>query len=302
MISAKPLTTPILLLIYKRSEELAKLLEVLAVVQPTNLYVAGDGPKNDIDSDCDQVEQARALIETINWPCSITTLYRTENLGCRSAVSEAISWFFRQEQEGIILEEDCIPSISFFDYCTELLARFRDDDRVFAISGDNFQPEDFVCQHSYYFSKYPHCWGWATWRRAWSCWDDSMMTWPTARDNGILRGLNDGCSEFESYWSDRFDAVYDRRIDSWAYPWTYLCWAQNGLTVLPARNLVTNIGFGDQATRTKKGGPNIGKKSEEIDWPLTHPTTIFRRTDADSYTDRNHFKIVKKERKKWWQS
>ena len=128
-----------------------------------------------------------------------------------------------------------------------------------------------------------------------------MKTWPSARQSGMLQSLSDGSSEFERYWSERFDAVYDRKIDSWAYPWTYLCWSQNGLTVLPARNLVTNIGLGEQATRTKQGGPNMGKTSEEISVPLTHPTTMFRHVDADRYTDSTHFKIMQKKRKRWWE-
>jgi hypothetical protein len=228
----------------------------------------------------------------VDWDCEVQTLFRDENLGCRRAISGAISWFFEQVEEGIILEDDCLPSRSFFRFCQELLKRYRDDEQMMAISGDNFQNGRVVTRDSYYFSRYPHCWGWATWRRAWQKYDDTLPGWPAYRESRSFLEIGADNSLFKNYWSRNFTRVVSGEVDSWAYAWTYNCWAHGGLTAIPEKNLVKNIGFGPEATHTTLASDRISAmQAGELDFPLRHPAWVQRHQDADRFADEHHFGI-----------
>jgi len=199
-------------------------------------------------------------------------------------VSSAIDWFFENEEEGIILEDDCLPCQSFFWFCEELLDRYRGDVRIMAVSGDNFQKAPARNEFSYYFSRFNHCWGWASWRRAWLHYEKDMQSWPYILDNGYMQDiLLDKAAT--KYWSKMFETAYRNEIDSWAYRWTFSCWVQNGLTVLPNVNLVSNIGFDEDATHTT-GKDNANSKIPVFNllFPLKHPKWMIRDDRADHYT------------------
>src|SRR5262249_5349428 len=233
----------------------------------------------------------RRIATRVDWPCQVRTLFRECNLGCRQAVSSAITWFFEQEPEGIILEDDCVPSQSFFPYCAELLARYRDDERIMFITGCNFQQNMNGYPYSYYFSKYHHVWGCATWRRAWRFYDDTMKFYPEYVDHNFFKSLS--CSRgFFNYWKGAFDAVYHRTLDTWDYVWLFSCWANSGLTCTPRVNLVSNIGFGPNATHThdnKSNSSNLPRTDIEI--PLKHPSLIVRNAAADAHETEYVFNI-----------
>lgn len=283
---------PILLLIFNRPEKLKQVFEVVRKVKPSQLFVAADGPRSNHPEDPAKCYEARRIINAIDWECEVKTLFRERNLGCRESVSSAIVWFFAQVEEGIILEDDCVPSESFFPYCRDLLKYYRDDERVMAISGDNYQDGRMVTNDSYYFSRYPHCWGWATWRRAWVKYDARMSAWPTCKHEGLLACLSGKDKLFVDYWSNIFDKVHAGEIDSWAYVWTFSCWANKGLTALPTKNLVKNVGFDGDATHTVNVNEKIeAMQAENLSWPLVHPYDVVRNTDADYYTDMYHFGI-----------
>ena len=155
---------PVLLLTWRRPETTRQVIEAIRPVAPSRLYVASDGPRNAVEARA--VDATRALMtQLVDWPCQIKTRYSETNQGCQLGVSAAITWFFEHEQAGIVLEDDCVPHPDFFPYCRELLMRYWDDSRVWCISGDNFQAGVWRGEGSYYFSRYNHCWGWATWRR-----------------------------------------------------------------------------------------------------------------------------------------
>ncbi|MFM7145061.1 MAG: hypothetical protein ACKOW5_01850, partial [Actinomycetales bacterium] len=161
--------TPVLILAFNRPDRVRALIDRLREVAPTRVFLAVDGPRANRDTDARLVEQTRQCAELIDWPCEVQTLFQEQNLGCGRGVSTAITWFFEQVPEGIILEDDVLPRIEFFSYCTELLDRYRDDPRVFAISGSNFvPPERISTDGSYRFTHITHVWGWATWRRSWN--------------------------------------------------------------------------------------------------------------------------------------
>ena len=249
MVSPDRFTTPILLILFNRPDLAKLVLSKLQAVRPIVLYVAIDGPREGHATDSMQVAQCVALLDLIDWPCTIHRLIRDNNLGCKQSVSSAIDWFFDEVEEGIILEDDCLPDLTFFSFCADLLTRYRHDVRVMHIGGANLAAGNWWGSDSYLFTKVCHIWGWASWRRAWQHYDLAMTNYPMHRSTL----LNEQVSNKKSrrYWQQVFDDAYANRVDTWDYQWVYSIWLANGLCVLPAVNMVTNIGFGREATHTK---------------------------------------------------
>jgi hypothetical protein len=277
--------TPIVLLIYRRPAETARVLASLAAARPPHLIIVADGPRAGRPGEAQAVAAARAAAEAVSWPCAVTRIYAETNMGLRSRVESGLHAAFALAERAIILEDDCVPSPSLFPFCAELLERYADDERVMAISGDNFQG-GLRGPASYRFSRYPHCWGWATWQRAWRRYDGAMADWPRLRAGLWLQGLL-GNRRAARYWRAIFDQVYAGQIDSWAYRWTYSCWRYGGLTALPARNLVSNIGFGAGATHTgAASSPFAALPAHELRFPLAHPPVVAADARADAHTQR----------------
>ena len=286
------MTPPVLLVIYNRPDLTRAVFERIRVARPARLYIAADGPRPGLTADNENCKAARAVVEDIDWPCSVERLFREQNLGCRRGMSAAIDWFFDNESEGVIVEDDCLVSSSFFHYCAELLDRFREDARIMSVSGGNYQQGRSVSAHSYYFSRYSHCWGWATWRRAWKLYDRDMELWPEFRSAGGLDAWSGGHEEFVSYWTEIFDLAAAGEIDSWAYRWTFSCWAHGGLSCIPEENLVQNIGFDERATHTLDANTWLTTlRPQELAFPLKHPPYVFRSVAADVFTDKVCYNI-----------
>lgn len=268
---------------FNRASHVAHLISVLKKIEPKRLYFSVDGPRQANNKDIHANLEIKRIIKAIDWECEVLTLYSEINLGCKQAVTQGINWFFGQVDEGIILEEDCIPEVSFFRYCTDLLERYRDDQRIMMISGNNMQFGQVRFDSDYYYSLYNHIWGWASWRRAWNLYDYDMKKWPELkRSNQLLDLLNN--SSAVKYWTEIFDATYNNKNNSWAYRWTYSCWVSGGLSVLPNKNLVKNIGFGDGATHTSKENRFANMETSEINYPLKHPNFLIRDCKADDFT------------------
>lgn len=283
------LKTAVLFLVFNRPDTTKQVFEAIRKAKPPRLYVAADGPRADKPGEAEKVEQVRRIATQVDWDGEVKTLFRDKNLGCRKGVSTAIDWFFENEEEGIILEDDCLPSQSFFWFCEELLERYREDMRVMAVSGDNFQKGPARNEFSYYFSRFNHCWGWASWRRAWSYYEKDMQSWPYIRDNGYMQDILLDKTAIK-YWSKIFETTYRNEIDSWAYRWTFSCWMQNGLTILPNVNLVSNIGFDEDSTHTTdKDNANSKIPVLNLSFPLKHPTWMIRDERADDYTRKTNF-------------
>jgi hypothetical protein len=284
-------SSAVLFLIFNRPDTTALAMEAIRHARPPRLYIAADGPR-ERPGEREQCDEARRTATAVDWPCEVNTFFREGNLGCRIAVSTAIDWFFEREEEGLILEDDCVPSQSFFPYCDALLQRYRYDERIMCLSGNNFQRGRNVTPYSYYFSRYTHIWGWASWRRAWRLYDSSMSSWADYRQLGALDSLSDGDPTFTSYWTKIFDLCARGEIDTWDYQWTLSCWGQQGLTCLPAKNLVTNVGFGPNATHTMSAkNPSACLPREDLEFPLRHPSLVVRHVDADRFTHINHFGV-----------
>jgi len=280
------MSPPVLVLAFNRPDTTLRVFESLRAVRPGRVFFAVDGPRPDRAGDTEAVAGVRALAQTLDWECEVRTLFRAQNLGCKLAVSQAITWFLSEVDEGIILEDDCVAHPSFFRFAGELLERFRDDDRIAMVSGNNFQRGRPRTDYSYYYSRYTHIWGWATWRRAWRWYDHAMAAWPEARAGGWLADIL-GSRAAVRYWTRVFDDTHADRNSSWAYRWIYAAWMQSALTILPDRNLVTNIGFDERATHTVRHLPaQTALDTAAMAFPLRHPPFVIRDARADAFTQR----------------
>ena len=289
---------PVAFFVFNRPDFTVQSFARIREARPSRLYVVADGPRPGRADEAGLCQQVRTIVEQgIDWPCDVIRDYSPVNLGCARRVSSGLDGVFAREEAAIILEDDCIPDGSFFPYCTELLERFRSDSRIGVIAGSNFQHSEVTGGMSYYFSRYPHCWGWATWRRAWRMYDHAMKAWPEAKQSGWLERVFENRRE-ASYWERIFDDVHAGLIDSWAYRWTFACWQNEMLTVLPAVNLVANIGFGPTATHTHRSHPSGPGKVGRLEFPLRHPAGIERHVLADLHTYTHHFNPSRWRR--WW--
>jgi hypothetical protein len=203
-------------------------------------------------------------------------------------VASGLTWVFEQAPEAIVLEDDCLPHPTFFRYCDELLERYRDDERVTAICGANFQQGAQRRIGSYYFSRYLHVWGWAGWQRSWRQYDVELRRWPVLRDGGWLKDLL-GREDETDYWTKIFDAVQRGEVDTWDYQWLFASWAEGGLCILPRVNLVSNLGFGRDATHTATANPFAALPVREMQFPLEHPPFLIRDAACDRSTHESMF-------------
>ena len=279
------LETPVVLLIFNRPDTTQRVFAEIAKLKPTDLFIVADGPRLDRPGEAEKCAAARAIIDHVDWPCSVARNYSATNLGLKDRVAGGLTWVFSQVPEAIVLEDDCVPNPTFFRFCSDLLTSYRNDTRIMAISGNNFQFGHRRTDYSYYFSRYNHCWGWASWRRAWQHYDHSMEFWPTVRDGDWLYDFLQDRSAAQ-YWQGIFQRTYDNALNSWAYRWTFSCWAQNGLTILPNSNLVSNIGYGADATNTAGESRFSNIPAASISLPLKVPPFVIRDARADDFTQR----------------
>jgi hypothetical protein len=250
--------------------------------------VVADGPRPGRAGEAERCQAARAVIDGVDWDCDVRRSFSDSNLGCRRRVSSGLDWVFDSVEEAIILEDDCVPHPTFFPFCQELLERYRSDERVMAISGDDFRRGRSRTPHSYYFSRYSYIWGWASWRRAWHHYDADLTLWPEIRDEQRLEDILEDPAAV-AYWTRAFETAYTGTIDTWDYQWTLACWIQSGLTVLPCVNLVSNIGFDENATHTVDGNRFAALPVEAMTFPLRHPPFVVRSARADSFTQKTVF-------------
>ena len=283
--------TPVAFVVFNRPETTALVFEEIRRVKPPLLLIVADGPRRNVTGEAERCGEARAIAEKVDWQCEVRKNYSETNLGCRKRVSSGVDWIFREVEEAIILEDDCLPDPSFFRFCEELLEKYREDNRVGHINGTNFQFGKDVSPYSYYFSRYYQVWGWASWRRAWKGYDVEMKLWPEMRRGSWLKEmLGDG--RFVPYWRYIFDRVYGGSIDTWDYQWFFYLWIQKRLGIVPSVNLVSNLGFGSGSTNTKGHNKFGNMDRRSMPFPLNHPPEVRRDEDADFFveTDRHFVK------------
>lgn len=264
--------SPILFLIFNRPLQTNVVFEEIKKVKPLKLYLCADGPRINNKSDQVKCNEVRKIVQKIDWDCEYHVLFRDENLGCKQSVSKGIDWFFENEEEGIIIEDDIVPNETFFRFCDEMLDLYRNEKKISSICG--FNPiqnnNNIEKKTSYFFSRYNDIWGWATWKRSWMLYDKDLKSWPLNKGKIFETEKN----RFH-YWNNIFKNVYLGKIDTWDHQWTYTGILNNTYCIIPCVNLIENIGFDIDATHTKiKDGKLSEVKSKNLDFPLSHPLEI----------------------------
>lgn len=280
---------PVLFLVFNRPKETGVVFDSIRRMRPNRLYIAADGPRENRPGEKERCERVRSIVRSIDWNCEVKTLFRERNLGCKRAVSEGIDWFFENEEEGIILEDDCLPSDDFFVFCGSMLDRFRNDPRIMHIGGTNFIPEHRTNgSYEVYFSRYPQVWGWASWRRAWKKYLRTSDVW---KEHLVSPWKGSGSSVVR-FWRDRLEKTYSGLIDTWDFQWVYTMNIENGLAVNPPVNLVENIGFGEQSSHTDSANdPRERFKQRSLPKDFGFPREIERNEDFDSYIEAEFFSL-----------
>lgn len=281
--------TPVVLIIYNRPDTTARVFDEIRRYEPAILYVVADGYKTGDANDEKKVENTRKLINNVDWDCDVRLNYADANLGCRTRIQTGLDWVFNQSERAVILEDDCLPNQDFFAFCDEILSRYQNEPEIMHVSGSNYLFNQIEIEFSYYFSIFNHCSGWATWSRAWKNFDPEIKSWPYLKETGFLFNLFDN-DKSRTYWENAFQGVYEMQIDSWAYCWTLACWINNGLTVIPRQNLITNIGYGLNATHTKNARSRFAEiPTSSLSFPLAHPARIERNYYADKITEKMNY-------------
>lgn len=284
----KQFETPVLFLVFNRPDTTQQVFNQIRQIKPKYLFVAADGPRSENPDEFNLCTETREIIQKIDWKCEVKTLLREENFGCGKAVSEAITWFFDQVEYGIILEDDCLPDVSFFRYCDELLRRYKNDEDVFMISGSNMQNGHFNGKGSYYFSYYSITWGWATWRRAWHNFQNQLPDIEKNFSSGKLDHVFQSNSE-KKFWYHRIKSTEKLGHKIWDYQWFYTIWRLKGIGIVPNSNLILNLGFSNNSTHSFLKDSIRGPSSiNSLNFPMTHPAKRIDRK-ADYYTYKEVF-------------
>lgn len=293
------LKTPVALIIFKRADTALKVVEAMRAAAPLRVYLIADGGRSAEEQEL--CRETRHLVEAaIDWPCNVHKDFSDKNLGSKRRIVSGLDKVFEQEERAIILEDDTVPHPSFFRFAEELLERYAENPRILQIAGANFQQGNSSFSaggSSYYFSRFPEIWGWATWRRAWKLFDASMAAWPQAREEKVLsQRISDPAAA--DYWEHLFNHVHNagddrKKSDVWAAQWVFTALLHDSFSVIPSVNLVTNIGqeSSRRANKDTKGSNILGLRAEEILFPLAHPEEISSNEQADAYSLSHSWKI-----------
>lgn len=275
--SSPAFDVPVVLLAWNRPRPTARVFAAVRAARPRRLLVSVDGPRRDVPGDAAAVARVRRIATAVDWPCEVSVRFADDNLGCRFGPVAGLDWAFGQVDRAVVLEDDCLPAPAFFPFCAHLLDRYAGDPTVMTIAGHRWEAPDQPDGDSYWFSRYPATWGWATWADRWRHFDLAMRQWPELRETGWLpRLVADPVAA--AFWRRTFDAMV-AGMDAWDYAWLFASWRHGGLTARPAVNLVRNLGFGPDSTHTRDPAHPAARPAGELPWPLRHPVQV-RPDDA----------------------
>lgn len=269
------LATPILFMVFNRLDTTKEVFRQIERVKPQKLYLAADGARDHVPDEGAKVKNVRSyLLNNITWECDVKTYFRDQNNGCRKACIDAIDWFFSHEEMGIILEDDCFPTVSFFYFCQELLKRYKNTYKIWHINGNNYNLNKRHLKYDYGFCNYPQVWGWATWKRAWLNYDSNLDGFDANTIYPFKKKLGWSDKEYKIE-QKKWILVKQSKIDTWDYQWHFSVFSNSGLCIVPRENQISNIGFSDKATHTKSFDRHrAGLKTGELSFPLRHPQTL----------------------------
>jgi hypothetical protein len=274
---------PVVFIIFNRPDVAEQVFARIRGAHPRQLLVIADGPRRDVPGEAEKCAEARAIVDGVDWDCEVLKNYADETMGCRRRIVTGMQWVFEQVEQAIILEDDCLPDPTFFPFCEELLLRYRTDERVMAVCGDNYLFGRKRVPDSYFFHHIAGGWGWATWRRAWQYLDMDIKLWPVLRETPWLADIL-GDVRAINFWRNIFDWVHEggEEIDAWDYQWIFALWAQHGLAATAATNLVSNLGCGEHATHTVVSDSVLANiPTGRMQFPLQHPAYMSADKEAD---------------------
>jgi hypothetical protein len=274
---------PVAYIVFNRPRHTEQTFAAIKAQKPSKLFIIADGPRPGHRTDHDRCHQVRQIVQEIDWSCQVHRNYVETNLGSKRRVSSGLDWVFSHVDRAIILEDDCLASSEFFRFCEVLLNFYKHNEKVWVVSGNSYQPQERWGDGSYYFSRRPDTWGWATWRRAWKHYCDDLPfleQWiksPAWRECFPNRNSS-------RYHKNLFRRTKAGAFDAWDHPWAATIMYHGGLCATPNANLVINIGFDSQATNTRF--PSQGQRYELTQLgSLSHPTELRVMKEADELVD-----------------
>lgn len=281
--------SPVLFITFNRPDTTRVVFEAIRKAKPKKLYISSDGPRaNKYEDDWNKISDIRKLADEVDWDCTVKTHFLQNNIGCGLGVSGAISWAFEEEEKLIIVEDDCVPSLSFFSFCNEMLDRYANEPRIMHISGTRWNEEFPIRDCDYFFTKYDHIWGWATWKRAWQLYNFWMTDYPLFKEKKILNEILDNNIPIIKRWYLMFNDVYYREVKhTWDYQWQYCIFKNNGLCINSVKNLVTNIGT--SGVHDDKETSMHNRERYEINGQLRAPVFMYPEYGWEAYHGRNFF-------------
>ena len=283
------LQTAVVFCIFNRLETAKRVFEVIRQAKPPRLYIVSDAARGEVAGEEEKVNIVRRYVEQhVDWPCEVFKNYADHNMGCGKRIPDGIDWAFESEEQLIILEDDCVPELSFFQYCEEMLDFYKEDERILMISGNNPFEEGCDQQHEYLFVKIPFIWGWATWKRAWKLYDFNIKSFPENKKNRIFKEV----FPIRAYWAymAEFETVYNQKFDAWDYQWLYTCIVNNKLGVAPTENHVYNIGICEDSTHTNRVPQWMSRDAKPVKFPIKYRDEVV----WDRAFEREYFKIANK--------
>jgi hypothetical protein len=287
-IAANQSVPPVLFMLFNRASTTRKVFDKVRQTRPSKIFVAANGPRPEVSSDYRKCSDVREIFDEVDWDCEIHTNFRSTNIGMQRHWWSSLDWFFENVDSGIILEDDCVPDVSFFGYCKELLDKYKDDTNVMHINGSNFQFGQKRGDASYYISKYPYVWGWATWKRAWQRYDNDMSSFPAFKANRLIDSAVSTDAE-KKYWMRFFESLFDGSREACDVKWVYTIWSHEGFCITPNVNMITNIGYGPSAGHTIIKERTMDQDAHDIG-KIQHPNPLLIAPDLEA--DRLTFKIL----------
>jgi GT2 family glycosyltransferase len=294
----RAIRTPVVILAFNRPASLKRLIKVLETYRPPELFLVCDGARESKPGEIETVQNVREILKVVTWDCKVHRNYSDKNMGCMERVSSGITWAFEHVDRAIILEEDCIPGPDFFRFCEELLDKYESDESIGSICGTNYIGSPDSCRDSYYFSRYHLFWGWATWKRAWVNFDKEMMVVRDGKLKGLLKKKFRKLRE-RLYWNWIMGLVYEGKMNSWGYRWMLSCWNHDLKGIFSARNLVTNVGFDEDAVHCEGRKDDYEFALVKLEDPLLHPNSADVSAHLDQMMEDRHFSKTIRQRILW---
>lgn len=277
---------PVAFCFFNREDKAMAVFSKIKEVRPQKLYLISDGPRDCRDGEDKIVNEVRdAVLGAIDWECEVKTNFAEKNMGCGDRISSGLSWVFDNEEQAIILEDDCVPDVTFFEYCRQMLDYYKDDERIMSIGGSSSDLYD-AKEGDYCFTKTPFIWGWATWRRAWNKYDYKLKDWPELKKSKFFKKHFPGKSYL--FYTSEFQALYNHKFDTWDYQLMYATIKNNMLNISPKRSYISNIGFDGESTHTATSEGFAVSSAFECEFPIRHRKNV----EWDEAVDLKHFERV----------